>query len=175
MCPIGHWCQTFPFYPLVIIHWCLSDLLMLQDVTGLSSNVFKGNSGEFPVHFTATITNSHPNAIPIPAGKKNQVNFFIEVHSPEWSTIQLGIPICMMIIIRATKFIVFYVESLSRKSPKKVTENRKNKEKVPESRKKHLGGNRKIPPQVMENWKNGEKNNNNKTDYLACFLRYLSC
>ena len=33
----------------------------------------------------------------------------------------------------------------SRKTLKKVTKNRKNKEKVPESRKKHLGGNRKMP------------------------------
>ena len=33
----------------------------------------------------------------------------------------------------------------SRKSPKKVTEKWKKTEKVPESRKKHLGGNRKMP------------------------------
>ena len=58
---------------------CLTDLLMLQDVTGLPSQVFKGNAGEIPLHFTATITNSHPNAVPIPAGKGNQVNFFVEV------------------------------------------------------------------------------------------------
>ncbi len=33
----------------------------------------------------------------------------------------------------------------SQKSPKKVTEKWKKTEKVPESRKKHLGGNRKMP------------------------------